>query len=409
MSSAAAFTLMLAIAVIAYTIVLAGFRRGLTALGGNRCMAPTNWPEVSVVLPARNEADVLERTLDSLRCQDYPGRWEIIVVDDRSTDSTPEILRLLQQRETRLKVVTIQALNPASPKKQALAAGIAASTGEIVVTTDADCEFQAGWLRTTVSHMTEGVGVVAGLTVFDLPTPYVPFWQKVQWLDFFVQNFLAAGAAGAGIPGSCNGSNLAYRRQVYDQISGFGETAKQVSGDDVLFAQRVAIQTTWKMVFCSHPESVVRSLPVETIREMLHQRLRWASKGLAYRGSMMWFLFSVYAFYLMLAAAIPLMIFRPDLAPWLGAILLWRFVWDYVTVRQAALIFGQQQLLPYFLPYNMLQTICTPMFGIAGLLVPYRWKGDWYRTSRLPRSVRRRLLQVRRIVRPKRYAAPRPS
>jgi hypothetical protein len=120
-------------------------------------------------------------------------------------------------------------------------------------------------------------------------------------------------------------------------------------------------------------------------------------------------LFSVYAFYLLLAAAIPVMILRPEFAPWLGAVLLWRFVGDYVTVRQAARMFGQQHLLPYFVPYNILQTAFTPMFGIAGLLVPYRWKGDWYRTSRLPRGIRRRLLQARRVVRPKRAVSPRVS
>ncbi|MFZ5433960.1 MAG: glycosyltransferase, partial [Calditrichota bacterium] len=187
-----------------FSAVLTGFIRGLLRLRNNRVVVPTDWPSISVIVPARNEAAVLQRTLDSIFQQDYPGQWEIVVVDDRSTDETPHILSRLASENTRLRVITITDPRPASPKKNALARGIKASQGTIIVTTDADCVYDPHWLRSMITYMTPEVGVVAGLTEFDLPILPIPVWQKIQWLDFIVQQYMAAGAIGYGVPSSCN-------------------------------------------------------------------------------------------------------------------------------------------------------------------------------------------------------------
>jgi hypothetical protein len=72
---------------------------------------------------------------------------------------------------------------------------------------------------------------------------------------------------------------------------------------------------------------------------------------------------------------------------------------DFAVVRQGCRVFQQERLLPYFLPFALAQALFIPFFGIAGLLLPYRWKGDWYRNARLPRGMRRNLLRVRRYLR----------
>jgi len=403
-SVASVLLLALAVMTAMYALVLAGLVRGLRALKRVTQHLPDVWPSVSVIVPARNEADVLERTLYSLLDQDYPGTWEIVVVDDRSTDNTAAILRELESRHPRLRHVTVEQPNPPSPKKHALAVGIGRSVGEIIVTTDADCTYEIGWLRGMISHMAPDIGVVAGLTVFDLPSNHVPAWQKIQWFDFLVQQLVAAGAAGVGVPSSCNGSNLAYRRVAFDEISGFGESAAVVSGDDVLFAQRVSKQSTWRVTFACAPETVVRSLPVATVREMFDQRMRWASKGLAYRPSMLAFLFGIYAYYLLWIASAAAVILQPGLLPILLGLGAWKLAVDYATVRVGCATFGQTKLLRYFVPFILLHTLFTPVFGLFGLLVPYRWKGEWYRTPVLPRSVRRGLARVRRAYRQRRVA-----
>jgi cellulose synthase/poly-beta-1,6-N-acetylglucosamine synthase-like glycosyltransferase len=398
------YVCLVALVTFVYSLALLGFAQGLRNLRKNKRQAFAEWPSVSVIVPARNEAEVLERTLESLFRQQYPGAWEIVVVDDRSSDRTPRILSDLAQTSERLRVVTVTEPYPRSPKKNALAMGIRKSQGEIIVTTDADCVYDRHWLRTMISHMTPEVGIVAGPTAFDLPLEYVPLWQKIQWLDFAVQSFIGAGAIGKGVPASCNGSNLAYRRSVFEEISGYGKLSGVVSGDDVLFAQRVSQNTKWKVVFVTEPASLVHSLPVLTFKELIQQRLRWASKGLAYRGSMLAFLFGIYTYYLLLLSAPVVMFLWPHTIPAIGATLLYKLGCDHYMMRLGTKTFGLMHLRRYFLPYYFLQAIAYPYFGIGGLLLPYRWKGDWYRTARLPRGLGRTMVRFRRIMRPRRTA-----
>ncbi len=381
---------------IAYAVVMLLFAIGLRRLKRNRIVAPAMWPSVSVIVPARNEASVLPWALGSLLKQDYPGEWEVVVVDDRSDDDTPGVLAKLAERSSHLKFIRVLESSGASPKKQALAKGIASSRGEIIVTTDADCQYHSDWLRGLVCHMADDIGVVAGLTIFDLPDfETTPAWQKIQWLDFFVQNFLAAGSLGWGHAASCNGSNLCFRRQVYDEISGYGKSADVVSGDDVLFAQRVAANSKWKMVFATSPETIVKSLPVESVSGLMHQRLRWASKGLTYRGSMLAFLFAIYGYYCSLIALPVVSLFIPEMI--VPALLIWigKAIVDTVLIVTGARTFGQQRLLKYFPAYETLHVVFAPFFGFAGLLLPYHWKGDWYRTASLPKAFSGRWLRLR--------------
>jgi cellulose synthase/poly-beta-1,6-N-acetylglucosamine synthase-like glycosyltransferase len=381
-------------ATLLYGVFMLLFVAGLKRLKRNRRVDFSDWPSVSVIVPARNEASVLPWALNSLMRQRYAGDWEVVVVDDRSSDETPKVLRELCEKYANLRVVRIDESKGASPKKYALSVGIASSSKDIVVTTDADCQYSVEWLSGMISHMTDDVGVVAGLTIFDLPNfKAAPAWQKIQWLDFFVQNFLAAGALGFNHAASCNGSNLCFRRIVYDQISGYGQSAQVVSGDDVLFAQRVAAHTKWRMVFATAQETIVKSLPVATVGELMHQRLRWASKGLTYRGSMLGFLFAIYGYYCSLIALPIAALFMPSLI--LPTALIWgsKLAVDSVLIMTGVRTFSQERLLPYFPAYEVLHTVFTPFFGFAGLILPYHWKGGWYRTAKLPWTTRVRWLR----------------
>ncbi|MDD5087504.1 MAG: hypothetical protein PHI18_01730, partial [bacterium] len=152
-------------------------------------------------------------------------------------------------------------------------------------------------------------------------------------------------------------------------------------------------------------ETVVRSLPVLTVRELIHQRLRWASKGLAYRRSMSVFLFGIYLYYLLWLAAPVLAVLRPEWIPWILLTGVWKLTWDFATVRMGCRLFGQTSLLRYFLPYSVLHVLASPIFGFLGPMLAFRWKDEWYRTARLPRPLRyRRLMRTRRIARERRAA-----
>ncbi|NQU06384.1 MAG: glycosyltransferase, partial [Calditrichaeota bacterium] len=125
-------------------------------------------PQVSIIIAARNEADNIANTLKGLLEQDYPhDSMEIIIVDDRSEDDTAKVVAEFSENDNRIKLIKQSiVIKGTSPKKQALEKGIEASNGEIILTTDADCYHDQGWVRALVSAMTPEVGIVIGQARF---------------------------------------------------------------------------------------------------------------------------------------------------------------------------------------------------------------------------------------------------
>ena len=105
-------------------------------------------PFVSVVIAARNEEGNIERCIEALKKQDYSNKlFEVIIINDRSTDNTAEIIAGKTDSVSNFHTLTIKDLPVnTSPKKFALQKGIEASKGEIILTTDADCVPKPGWI-----------------------------------------------------------------------------------------------------------------------------------------------------------------------------------------------------------------------------------------------------------------------
>lgn len=113
---------------------------------------PPAWPRLSVVLAARDEGEHLEAAARTLLSQDYPD-LEIVLVDDRSTDGTPAIVRRLAADDPRVVAVRVDALPPGwLGKVHALHVGTGRATGAFTLYTDADVHFAPGVLRRAVAH-----------------------------------------------------------------------------------------------------------------------------------------------------------------------------------------------------------------------------------------------------------------
>ena len=105
----------------------------------------------SVVIPARNEEDIIGKCIESIYRQDYPAElFEVIVIDDHSTDNTSDVIAQLQKKFSSLKLVRLEEamkgklLN--AYKKKAIDTAIHKTSGEWIVTTDADCIVTNQWL-----------------------------------------------------------------------------------------------------------------------------------------------------------------------------------------------------------------------------------------------------------------------
>jgi hypothetical protein len=112
------------------------------------------WPRLSVVFAARDEENTVERSVASLRGQDYPD-LEIVAVDDRSTDATGSILDRIAEDDPRVRAVHVRALPEGwLGKVHALERGNSIARGEWILFTDADVQFRPGVLRRAVAHAT---------------------------------------------------------------------------------------------------------------------------------------------------------------------------------------------------------------------------------------------------------------
>ncbi len=244
-------------------------------------------PLVSIIVAARNEERSLGALLESLLHQTYTN-YEIIVVDDRSTDATSEIIRSAQKSDARLKLVMVRSKAvDMPPKKHALTEGIRASKGPILCFTDADCLPERTWIESLVSFFDEGVGVVAGYSPYDvkLLSEGVSNRMGMRLLHAFVKGeefkgaIWSAGSIGMNLAWLCTGRNLAYRRSVFDEVGGFEQIKMSVSGDDDLFLQLIRRSTHWTIQYATSPESFVRTAPPESFAEFIQQRTRHFSAG----------------------------------------------------------------------------------------------------------------------------------
>lgn len=138
----------LSISVLAYTAI--GWRR-LAKLSDVAPILP-NPPRLSVIVPARNESDKIEPALRSILVLDYPG-FEVVAIDDRSTDATGEILDRLAREYGRLKVVHVRELPQGwLGKNHALHLGASRATGDYLLFTDADVHYESSSLRRAVAY-----------------------------------------------------------------------------------------------------------------------------------------------------------------------------------------------------------------------------------------------------------------
>jgi glycosyltransferase involved in cell wall biosynthesis len=171
--------------------------------------------DVSVVIPARDAAERIERTLAAIADQDFGGGYEVIVVDDGSRDATA----LVAERAGARVVRNQTALGPAGARD----AGVAVSTGGIIAFTDSDCAPDRGWLRAGFAAC-EHADLVQGRVEPDSGHPPGPFDHTISVRG---ESLLYETA------------NLFVRREWFDRVGGFRafiDPAEGHFGEDVLFA-----------------------------------------------------------------------------------------------------------------------------------------------------------------------------
>ncbi len=330
-------------------------------------------PSVTVIVPARNEAQNIAACISAILSQNYPPeKVELIVVDDHSEDATAEIAKAASSKTPNFKLLELKTHTGVAYKKAAVAYGISQAKGEIILATDADCQMGSDWLKSMIACFAPKTGMVSGPVMLESER----IFGQMQALEFM--GLIAVGAAGiaAGDPTMCNGANLAYRKSVFEEVGGFEGIDHIASGDDELLMHKIAAETKWDVRFSKNKASIVRTGAQETWEAFKKQRIRWVSKSTQYkRKRITWTLILSYLAMLGFPILIAIGFFEP-LAWWiaLGNLSL-KFLGEFAVLYPAAKFFGKLPLLKWLLPEQLGHILYVLWVGLAGNKKSYEWKG----------------------------------
>ena len=222
------------------------------------------YPKVSIIVPAYNEGKNIKNTLERLIDLEYPkDKLEIIVVDDGSKDNTYEIAKEYEEKHDFIKVYKKEN----GGKSSALNYGIKRSSGEIIVTLDADSIPEKDSLIKMLKYMYYYNADIVVPAIQTINTKKLI--EKYQYIDYAIHNFSGIVIDKMNSVFIASGPFSVFKRSVFEKIGLFDE--KNIS-EDMEIALR-AQKNNFKIKFC--PEVIIKTVPPDNFKSLLKQRVRW--------------------------------------------------------------------------------------------------------------------------------------
>jgi 1,2-diacylglycerol 3-beta-glucosyltransferase len=228
-------------------------------------IAEEELPRVSILIPAHNEEMVIANTVNSLLKLDYP-KFEIIVIDDHSSDHTGDILRQLP-----VQVVTRRNL-PNRGKSEALNAGLEFATGEVICVFDADSEVAPDFLRLAVAPIVnhpEVCGVQTQVRMYNKRHNFLTAGQDDEFALY--SELMQMGRYAMGGASALGGNGQLTRRSAIDAVGGWSPSSLT---EDLDLTIRLLLAGRGRIAHVS--EAMVWQEAVVNTKALIRQRTRWA-------------------------------------------------------------------------------------------------------------------------------------
>jgi poly-beta-1,6-N-acetyl-D-glucosamine synthase len=329
-----------------FILLLKKYRR----LPGLKVFLPDTIPvtKVSLIIACRNEQENLPLLLDCISNQDFPWNLlEIIVVNDNSDDGT---FKVASEYKSRWQITVLN--NKGRGKKSALRTGIESATGNLIITTDADCRMGKKWISTIASFyekykpamIISPVKLEAGLN----------FFGKLQELEFLSLQGVTTAYAISGNPIMCNGANLAFGRETY--LNNAASLHDEIdSGDDVFLLHSLKKEKGSGIMWLESSDSMVTTAQSSSPGSFLKQRSRWISKWKYYsdRDTIVTALITFIAV-LVQAASFISSFFDSAFIPVFLTIFILKSIPDYLIIRNTAIRYGNKNLIRWFIPSQLI-------------------------------------------------------
>jgi cellulose synthase/poly-beta-1,6-N-acetylglucosamine synthase-like glycosyltransferase len=353
------------IGVLYYGWLRPGFSGSLLSPGQRKAF-------VSIIIPVRNEELNISYLLNDLLKQDYPRKlFEIIIIDDHSTDLTPDLVAHFTRCHDHIRYIKLD--GEESGKKTAVHKGVLATRFPLVLTTDADCRPVSGWVKTMVDFFEHTrADLVAGPVLLQGGNG---FFSKFQQLEFLSLVGASAGAINSGNPVMCNAANLGFSKKAYLEARN-PYFDKFPSGDDVFLLLAMHKTGHGRIFFIKTMDACVFTAAEPDLNGFLRQRKRWASKGrhLNTKSSvftaLLVFLINLYALTCFLSG-----FFMPSLFLVAGAIFLFKSAIDIPFLNSVTGFFGKRRLMWYFPAIQFLYFFYISFTAISAFTGFYNWKG----------------------------------
>ncbi|WP_177732840.1 glycosyltransferase [Flavobacterium inviolabile] len=356
----------IALQIFYYLIVFSKF-----AFAKPQKITPKRIP-VSVIVCAKNEAENVTKFIPLLAEQNYPD-YEIVLIDDASSDDTLEIFEAFEKQYSNVRLVKVQN-NEAfwGNKKFALTLGIKAAKKEYLLFTDADCyPTSKDWIMNMTSQFTLHKTIILGYGAYEKIKG--SFLNKIIRFETVLTAVQYFSWAKMGRPYMGVGRNLAYKREEFFKVNGFMDHMKIRSGDDDLFINQAS--NSKNTTICYAPESFTVSAPKTTYSEWFKQKRRHVSTASFYKGfdkfQLGLFYFSQLFFFLL---AIILLAFQFQWMIVCGLIV-FRYIFTWITLGYASGRLKEKDVM-YWFPIIELILIFTQLnvYFTNSISKPVHWK-----------------------------------
>ena len=322
--------------------------------------------KISVIISVRNEKEKIKDLVDNLNNLIYPqSKFEIILVNDNSTDGTFEEMKIQTAQLNNFSVVDLTPTELRG-KREALTIGIEHSQYPYLLITDADCSPQKDWLGIYSAKFESDCDLLFGIAPFYQNESLV---NKISCFEQLRSSLLSFSMAKLGLPFSAAARNFGFTKKAFKAIEGYSNTKDTLSGDDDLLL-REAVKRKLKIGVVTEPGSFVYSETKKTFKEYLQQRARHTQTSLHYLKRHK----SILGFWHLLNL---LFLFSPLLMfinVWFAILLPAKLIIDFITIKSTQNKFGYKFLFTEIFYLQIFYELLLVVHFINARFSEIKWK-----------------------------------
>lgn len=326
-------------------------------------------PPVTILIPVRNEETGIKRTLNSILSNDYEF-LEVIVIDDHSTDDTIQMVKSISNSD---KIKLIRLDKEQSGKKAAITKGVTTAKSQLIICTDGDTVVSSNWIQEHVAAFQLGSKLSFGPVVYESNS----IWVNVLNLELTALVGVGGASVQAGQASMINGCNYSFSKRAFEKVKGFEGNDNIPTGDDEFLLRKIKNDYPDNITFLKSKTASVATESVTSLRELINQRIRWASKW-KYHSEVGSKLLPIYLFVLYLSILIIPWFLSNDYQYFFLIALGVKTLIDYILISVVSRITGAKVSFLAFMALEIIYPIYVVFFGLASNFGNYKWQGRSY-------------------------------